>query len=87
MSSDPYAVPLVADLAGLPPTFLAIPECDLLSEQSYQMADRMTEAGVDVTSVVYSGATHSFLEAMSVAEVARKAIRDAAAWLSRILNA
>ncbi len=86
VSSDPYAVPLVADLTGMPPTFLAIPECDLLSEQSYQMAERMTEAGVDVTAVVYSGATHSFLEAMSVAEVARKAIRDAAAWLSRILN-
>jgi len=86
-TSDPYAVPLLADLTGLPPAFLAIPECDLLSEQSYQMAERMKEAGVDVTSVVYSGATHSFLEAMSVAEVARKAIRDAAAWLSRILNA
>src|SRR5579884_1378873 len=68
----PYAAPLLADLAALPPSFLAIPECDLLAEQSYAMADRMKEAGVDVTSVVYRGATHSFLEAMSVAEVARR---------------
>ena len=31
----------LAGLAGLPPAFLAIPECDLLAEQSYAMADRM----------------------------------------------
>src|SRR6185437_7699644 len=73
---EPYAAPLLADLSDLPPAFLAIPECDILAEQSYAMADRMTRAGVDVTSIVYRGATHSFLEAMSVAEVARRAILD-----------
>lgn len=83
---EPYAAPLLADLAGLPPAFLAIPECDLLSEQSYAMADRMRNAGIDVTSVVYRGATHSFLEAMSVAEVARRAIADGASWVSNILH-
>jgi acetyl esterase len=83
---DPYAAPILADLKGLPPAFLAIPECDLLAEQSYAMEKRMKAAGVDVTSVVYPGATHSFLEAMSVAEVARRAIRDGAAWVSDILS-
>lgn len=82
---DPYAAPLNADLRRLPPAFLAIPECDLLSEQSYQMADRMRTAGVDVTAVTYKGATHSFLEAMSVAEVARRAIADGATWVKGIL--
>jgi acetyl esterase len=84
---DPYAEPLKADLHGLPPAFLAIPECDLLSEQSYAMADRMAVAGVDVTSVVYRGATHSFLEAVSIAEVARRAISDGANWLKKIFQA
>jgi acetyl esterase len=65
---------------------LAIPECDLLSEQSHEMAERMKDAGVDVTSVVYQGATHSFLEAMSVAEVARRAIRDGAGWVKAVLS-
>lgn len=83
---EPYAAPLTADLHGLPPAFLAIPECDLLAEQSYEMTDRMKAAGVDVTSVVYRGATHSFLEAMSIAEVARTAIADGARWLKNILK-
>jgi acetyl esterase len=83
---EPYAAPLIADLSGLPPAFLAIPECDILAEQSYAMADRMTRAGVDVTSIVYRGATHSFLEAMSVAEVARRAILDGAGWVKAILS-
>jgi len=83
---EPYAAPLTAKLGGLPPAFLAIPECDLLSEQSYAMAERMRQAGVEVTSVVYRGATHSFLEAMSVASVARRAIEDGAHWVREILS-
>jgi acetyl esterase len=83
---DPYATPILADLNGLPPAFLAIPECDLLAEQSYEMAKRLEQAGVDVTSVVYPGATHSFLEAMSVAEIARRAIRDGAGWTAKLLK-
>ena len=86
--SDPehYAAPLLADLHGLPPALLAIPECDLLAEQSYAMAQRMSAAGCDVTAIVYPGATHSFLEAMSIAEVARRAIREGAAWVADILG-
>jgi acetyl esterase len=78
---DPYARPILADLEGLPPAFLVIPECDVLSEQSQAMAARMTAAGLSVKSKVYPGATHSFLEAMSVAKVAREAIADGANWL------
>jgi acetyl esterase len=83
---EPYAAPLLADLHGLPPALLVIPDCDLLAEQSYAMATRLEDAGVQVRSIVYPGATHSFLEAMSVAEVARRAIRDGAEWVSGILN-
>jgi acetyl esterase len=46
----------------------------------------MKAAGVEVTSIVYRGATHSFLEAMSIAEVARRAIRDGAQWVREALN-
>ena len=83
---EPYATPMLANLRGLPPSFLAIPECDILSEQSHEMAARMEEAGVDVTSIVYRGATHSFLEAMSVAQVARRAIADGAAWVKNAVS-
>ncbi|HEY0315409.1 MAG TPA: alpha/beta hydrolase [Sphingomonas sp.] len=78
---DPYARPIIADLADMPPAFLVIPECDILSEQSHAVAERMRAAGGDVRHEVYAGATHSFLEAMSIAEVARRGIADGAAWL------
>jgi acetyl esterase len=83
---DPYARPILADLAGLPPAFLVIPECDILAEQSHTMAARLADAGVEVASEVYPGATHSFLEAMSVAEVARRAIADGANWVKARLG-
>jgi acetyl esterase len=79
--NDPYARPIIADLRRLPPTFLVVPECDILAEQSHAMAGLLREAGVDVSLTVYPGATHSFLEAMSVAAVARRAIADGAAFL------
>ena len=78
---DPYARPILAGLHDVPPAFLVIPECDILADQSHAMQDRMRAAGVDVSSTVYPGATHSFLEAMSVAAVARRAIADGAAFV------
>ncbi|MBN8843140.1 MAG: alpha/beta hydrolase [Sphingomonadales bacterium] len=83
---DPLACPILADLGALPPVLLVIPECDLLTEQSIAMAARLEEAGVDVTATTYPGATHSFLEAMSVAQVARDAIADGAAFVRRSLG-
>ena len=84
-SSDPYAAPLFASVEDLPPAFLVIPECDILSEQSFVMEERMRQAGVSVSSVEYAGATHSFLEAMGVAAVARRAIADGAAFVTGVL--
>ena len=80
-ADNPLARPMLANLAGLPPTCLTIAECDILAEQGLAMAERLGAAGVEVRSDVYAGATHSFLEAVSIASVARKAIDDGAAWL------
>ena len=76
-----------ADLVGLPPTFMAIPECDLLTCQSLEMAPRFRDAGVPLRAEIYAGATHSFLEAMSISGVANKALDDEAAWLREVLVA
>lgn len=78
---DPLAVPLRADLAGLPPAFLAIAECDILADCNHAFAARLAAAGVAVTSVTYAGATHSFLEAMSIAPLASRALDEQAAWI------
>lgn len=85
--ADPYACPAHASLERLPPVFLVVPERDVLAEQSLVMAERLAEAGVAVRSKLYPGATHSFLEAMSVAQVARDGIADGAAFLRETLSA
>lgn len=79
---DPLVCPLLADMADMPPVFLVIPQCDLLTQQSHAMAERLRAAGVETADKVYAGATHSFLEAMSVAAVAREAIADGAAFVA-----
>jgi acetyl esterase len=86
-TDDPYARPLLADLSGLPPVHLCIAECDILADHNTELADRLETAGVEVSSIVYKGATHSFLEAVSISHCADRAIQDASNWLAEILNA
>lgn len=85
-TTDIYARPLLADLSGLPPVHLCIPECDILTDQNTELAARLEEVGVDVSAILYPGATHSFLEAVSISACASRAIEDASVWLSAILR-
>jgi acetyl esterase len=80
-ADNPLASPLLADLAGLPPAFLAIAECDILAEQNHVLAERLRGAGVPTRAVVYPGATHSFLEAVSISALSDRALEEASAWL------
>jgi acetyl esterase len=80
---DPLVCPLRASLAGLPPAFLAIAECDVLAEQNREMASRLAGAGVPTESVTYAGASHSFIEAVSIAAVSDRALQDGSEWLRR----
>jgi acetyl esterase len=85
-AQNPLVCPLLASLGGLPPAFLAIGECDVLAEQNIEMARRLQSAGVPAQSVVYSGASHSFIEAMSIAAVSNQALADASAWLGQVFR-
>jgi len=85
-TQNPLACPLLALLHGLPPVFLAIAECDVLAEQNIEMARRLQGASVPVRSVVYPGASHSFLEAMSIAAVSNQALADASTWLGQVFR-
>ena len=78
---NPLATPLQADLHDLPPVFLCVPQCDVLTGQSLMLHDRLKAAGNRTEAVVYAGASHSFLEAVSISPVAERAFDDAAAWL------
>jgi acetyl esterase/lipase len=86
LHDNPLAMPIRATLEGLPATCLTVPECDVLTEQSYRMADRLREAGVKTAIQLYPGATHSFIEAMSIAPLADRAIEDGALWLRETLR-
>lgn len=80
---DPYACPMAAgDLTGLSPMLLIVPALDVLTEQSIAIAARMPGTTVSI----YPGATHSFLEAMSISAVARAAIAEGAAWVRQQLT-
>lgn len=84
---DPQACPLLADVAGFPPCFLVVPELDLVAEHSLAMHERLKQAGVEVECTLYPGALHSFLEAMSISPLARRAIADGASFVARRLSA
>lgn len=85
--ADPLVAPLRADLADLPPAFLAIAECDILADCNHAFARKLEEAGVPTRAATYRGATHSFLEAMSIAPLANRALDEQAAWIGDMLRA
>ena len=85
--NDPLAVPLLGDLRGLPPAFMAIAECDILLDGNRMMAQALREAGVETETRLYPGATHSFLEAMSVSDLADRALDETSDWLTQRLCA
>jgi acetyl esterase len=80
--AHPLACPLHADLAGLPPCFLAIAESDILHDENVAMAERLHAAAVPTRATIYPGTVHGFLEAVAVARVSSEAIDDASRWLA-----
>ncbi|MEV5203149.1 alpha/beta hydrolase [Streptomyces sp. NPDC053720] len=82
--AEAYASPLRASLEqlrGLPPTLVVTDEADVLRDEGEQYANRLREAGVDVTSVRVAGMIHDFLLLDSLrdtraANIARKIAID-----------
>jgi len=85
-AKSPLACPVLADLQGLPPVLMIIPECDILTEQNWRFARQLGQAGVKVATSFYDGASHSFLEAMSISAISNRAIADTAQWLRETLE-
>ena len=82
----PYFAPaLVPDLAGLPPTFIAVGALDLFLEEDVAYALRLSRAGVPLETHIYSGAIHGFDFVNSA--IATQYHADLAAALHRMLAA
>jgi acetyl esterase/lipase len=83
---SPYAAAARAEnLAGLPPTFIAVGALDLFIEEDINYARRLLRAGVPTELHVYPGAFHGYQMAPQ-ARVARQADQDAAAAIRRALE-
>jgi acetyl esterase/lipase len=68
-----YAAPArAADLAGLPPAFVAVGTADLFRDESIAYASRLLEAGVPTELHVYPGAPHGFELIAAAAGVSRR---------------
>lgn len=84
--NTPYTHGLLGELEGLPPYYIGVGECDVLSEQNLAMAGKLLAAGVSVDVKLYRGAPHSFIEAVAVSSVARQALEDGAVFLRRVFG-
>ncbi|WP_300379083.1 alpha/beta hydrolase [Henriciella sp.] len=85
-TEDPYARVLLNDLSGLPSVHLCIAECDILLDENMELHERLQASGIEVSSKIYSGATHSFLEAVSNSSCADRALSDAADWMRGVFG-
>ena len=73
----------IAQVTGLPPTYLCVDEADVLRDEGEAYAAKLRSAGVPVTTVRYNGVIHDFmlLDALSQTRAARAAIDQATAFL------
>jgi acetyl esterase len=83
--AHPLASPLLADLSGLPPAFIAIAGIDPLRDDSRELAEKLRAAGVAVETREYEGVLHGFTQFARESAQGRRALSDAAAALRAAL--
>lgn len=83
---DPLYNLLAADMAGLPPLFVAAAEIDPLIDDSVALVALLEAAGLDHVYAEYPGVLHGFLHYGRMMAVSRKALADCAAFLNEKLS-
>jgi len=79
---DPLSAPLtVEDVSGSPETFISAAEFDLLRDDGVIYADKLKQAGVEVTLRIEKGVGHSYLWLRKTSPVAIEAFAEQIAFL------
>jgi acetyl esterase len=82
--TTPDISPLHADdLGGLPPALVMVAEHDVLRDEGAAYAAKLRAAGIAVDIRRYDGVTHGFIRLHNLFEIAREAVSDVAAAISR----
>ncbi len=83
---DPLAAPIHAELRGLAPVYLQVGSAEAGLDDSRRLADRLTEAGVEVRIEEFTDQLHTFQMAAGRTKVADEAIGKAGRWLRSTLT-
>jgi acetyl esterase len=74
----------MANLAGLPPTYVLIAGADPLRDEGDEYATRLADAGNAVTCKRYPGQFHGFMTMGKILPKANEALRDIGVWLKSL---
>lgn len=83
--ADPRVSPLFADFTGFPPTLIQTGTDEVLLDDTTRLAERMEQAGVEVTCELWDGLWHVFPLFQPLLPEGRTANRRARKWLDGVL--
>lgn len=84
--ADPFAVPLLGDLSGLPPLYLTAAAYDLLRDDSHALSQRLTQAGQPHIFDLWPGVCHVSAHMFSILPPVEAAYQRIGAWLKRVVS-
>jgi epsilon-lactone hydrolase len=85
-ATDPFASPVYAELAGLPPLFIQVSDCEVLLDDSRRVAENARRSGVDTTLRIWHEVCHGWQIFAPILPEGRAALREAAAFIHAVLR-
>ncbi len=83
--TDPLAAPLLSDnLGALPPTMVAVADCDVLRDSGLAYAEKARAAGASVTVHAGDGLIHGYFLAQTYCSAVHEALKAMCNWLGEL---
>lgn len=84
-ATHPWASPLYADLAGLPPIFVQVSDTEVLLDDARRVVARVQEAGGQAELAVWAGLPHVWQVFSAFVPEGRRALREGCDFLRRVM--